>query len=133
MSDMADAKGFCLWFTGLSGAKWATRVQRLMERSLSDVTAIHATLRSSLDLLGVHSAAQQLKLAQYQAATQERLQTALALVTSVLLVPTFIAGFFGANTEVPGQGKWWGFGLMVMLMVLGAAVTWALIRPRKRE
>jgi Mg2+ and Co2+ transporter CorA len=49
----------------------------------------------------------------------------------VLLVPTFIAGFFGANTQVPGQGKWWGFGLMVVLMVLGAAGAWALIRPRK--
>jgi len=121
------------WFTGLSGAKWATRVQRLMERALSDVESIHGTLRSSLDLLGVHSAAQQLKLAQHQAAAQERLQTALALVTSVLLVPTFIAGFFGANTEVPGQGKWWGFGLMVILMVLGATVTWLLIRPRRKE
>jgi len=95
------------------------------------VTAIHATLRSSLDLLGVHSAAQQLKLAQNQAATQKRLQNALALVTSVLLVPTFIAGFFGANTEVPGQGKWWGFVLMVVLMVLGAVGTWLAIRPRR--
>jgi Mg2+ and Co2+ transporter CorA len=47
------------------------------------------------------------------------------------LVPTFIAGTFGANTEVPGQGKWWGFVVMVILMVLGAAGTWALIRPRK--
>ena len=42
-----------------------------MDRALSDVTAIHATLRASLDLLGVHSAAQQLKLAQSQAATSE--------------------------------------------------------------
>jgi hypothetical protein len=32
---------------------------------------------------------------------------------------------------VPGQGKWWGFVVMVILMVLGAAGTWALIRPRK--
>ena len=119
------------WFTGLSGVKWATRVQRLMERAMADLTAIHATLRASLDLLGVHSAAQQLRLAQAQAAQSERLQTALALVTSVLLVPTFIAGFFGANTEVPGQGKWWGFVLMVVLMVLGAIGTWVAIRPRK--
>jgi Mg2+ and Co2+ transporter CorA len=52
-------------------------------------------------------------------------------VTSVLLVPTFIAGTFGANTEIPGQGKWWGFVLMVILMVLGAVGTYALIRPRK--
>jgi hypothetical protein len=125
-SDPEDA-----WFTGLSGPKWAHRVQRLMDRALSDVESIHGTLRSSLDLLGVHSAAQQLRLAQDQARSAERLQTALALVTSVLLVPTFIAGFFGANTKVPGQGMWWGFVLMVVLMVIGATVTWRLIRPRK--
>jgi hypothetical protein len=120
------------WFTGLSSAKWAERVERLMIRALSDLESIHGTLRSSLDLLGVHATAQQLKLAQHSAAAQERLQGALALVTSVLLVPTFIAGFFGANTEVPGQGRWWGFVLMVILMVIGAAGTWLLIRPRKR-
>src|SRR4051812_32176090 len=125
-ADAADS-----WFTGLSSDKWAERVQRLMERSLRDLESIHGTLRASLDLLGVHATAQQLRLAQDQAKGQERLQTALALVTSVLLVPTFIAGTFGANTEVPGQGKWWGFGVMVILMVLGAAGTWALIRPRK--
>ncbi|MEA2471573.1 MAG: CorA-like Mg2+ transporter protein, partial [Thermoleophilaceae bacterium] len=119
------------WFTGLTSDKWAERVQRLMDRSLKDVASIHGTLRASLDLLAVHATAQQLRLAQDQAKGQERLQTALALVTSVLLVPTFIAGFFGANTEVPGQGKWWGFVLMVILMVLGATGTWLLIRLRK--
>jgi hypothetical protein len=120
------------WFTGLSSNKWAERVQRLMDRALKDLDSIHGTLRASLDLLGVHSAAQQLRLAQDQAHQSERLQGALALVTSVLLVPTFIAGFFGANTQVPGQGKWWGFLLMVVLMVIGATGTWLLIRPRRR-
>lgn len=118
------------WFTGLTGDKWALRVQRLMNRALADLEAIHGTLRASLDLLGVHATAQQLRLAQKSQAGQERLQGALALVTSVLLVPTFIAGTFGANTEIPGQGKWWGFVLMVVLMVAGAAGTWLLIRPR---
>jgi hypothetical protein len=126
-----EAEAADSWFTGLTSDKWAERVQRLVDRSLRDLAAIHGTLRASLDLLAVHATAQQLKLAQAQAQGQERLQTALALVTSVLLVPTFIAGFFGANTQVPGQGKWWGFVLMVALMVLGAIGTWAAIRPRK--
>src|SRR4051812_23120353 len=124
-ADAADS-----WFTGLSSDKWVQRVERLMDRALKDLEAIHSTLRASLDLLGVHATAQQLRLAQNQAKQQEKLQGALALVTSVLLVPTFIAGFFGANTQVPGQGEWWGFLLMVVLMVLGAVGTWALIRPR---
>ena len=127
-ADAADS-----WFTGLSSEKWPERVQKLVDRALSDVESIHSTLRSSLDLLAVHATAQQLRLAQDQAKQQEKLQGALALVTSVLLVPTFIAGTFGANTEVPGQGKWWGFVVMVVLMVLGAIGTYALIRPRKRR
>lgn len=127
-ADAADS-----WFIGLSTEKWPERVQKLIDRALSDVQSLHSTLRSSLDLLAVHATAQQLRLAQDQAKAQEKLQGALALVTSVLLVPTFIAGTFGANTEVPGQGKWWGFGVMVILMVLGALGTWALIRPRKRK
>jgi Mg2+ and Co2+ transporter CorA len=121
------------WFTGLSSSKWPERVQKLVDRALSDLDSIHSTLRSSLDLLAVHATAQQLRLAQDQAKQQEKLQGALALVTSVLLVPTFIAGTCGANTEIPGQGKWWGFVLMVILMVLGAIGTYALIRPRKRR
>src|SRR4051794_7114427 len=121
------------WFTGLSSEKWPERLEKLVDRALSDVASIHATLRSSLELLGVHATAQQLRLAQDQAKSAERLQNALALVTSILLVPTFIAGTFGANTEIPGQGKWWGFVLMVILMVLGATGTYALIRPRKKR
>jgi hypothetical protein len=123
-ADAADS-----WFTGLSSEKWAERVQKLLDRALSDLQTIHGTLRASLDLLAVHATAQQLRLAHQQAAQQERLQGALALVTSVLLVPTLIAGAFGANTQIPGQGKWWGFGLMVVLMVLGATGTYRLIRP----
>src|SRR4051812_16027492 len=128
-----EADALDSWFTGLSTEKWPERVQRLVDRALSDVDSIHSTLRSSLDLLAVHATAQQLRIAQGQAKQQEKLQSALALVTSVLLVPTFIAGTFGANTEVPGQGKWWGFVVMVVLMVIGAIGTWQLIRPRKRN
>ena len=120
------------WFAGLSSDKWARRVSELVERSLADVATTHATLRSALDLLGVHSAAQQLRLAQLQAAQSERLQQLVALVTSVLLVPTFIAGLFGSNTMIPGQQKWWGFALMIALMVVGAAIAWRVIRPRRR-
>jgi Mg2+ and Co2+ transporter CorA len=115
------------WFTGLSDDKWARRANRLVERALEDVDAIHGTLRAALDLLGVHATAQQLRLAQHQAKQAERLQGALALVTSVLLVPTFIAGLFGANTQIPGQGEWWGFLLMIVLMVGGSLLTYRLI------
>jgi hypothetical protein len=118
------------WFTGLSSDRWARRVHDLVERALSDARAIHGTHRAALDLLGVHSAAQHLHLAEEQAARSRRLQGALAVVTAVLLVPTLIAGLFGSNTQVPGQGQWWGFYLMLGLMVGGAAITYRLTRGR---
>ena len=121
------------WFTGLSSDRWVRRVHDLVTRALSDVASIHATHRAALDLLSVHSAAQHLRLAEAQAAQSRRLQAALAIVTAVLLVPTLIAGTFGANTMVPGQGKWWGFGLMLALMIAGAALTWSLARGGNRD
>jgi Mg2+ and Co2+ transporter CorA len=121
------------WFTGLSGDRWPTRVQHLVGRALSDLTALSAALRSSLDLLGVYSAAQHLRLARHQAAQTDRLQETLAVVTSVLLVPTLIASLFGSNTAIPGEGEWWGFFIMLVLIVIGATGAYLLIRPRRRS
>ena len=126
--DPADA-----WFTDLSSDRWARRVEGLVKRALSDVEMIHSTHRAALDLLGVHSAAQQLRLAEEQAARSRRLQGALAIVTAMLLVPTLIAGVFGSNTKIPGEGQWWGFWLLVALMVLGAAITWTFVGPRGKD
>ena len=121
------------WFAGLSSDRWPRRVQHLITRSLAEVDAIHTTLRAALDLLGVHSAAQQLRLAQFQARQSERLQGTVALVTSILLVPTLVVGLFGSNTRIPGQGEWWGFGLMIALMAGGAWLTWTLLRPKRHD
>jgi magnesium transporter len=53
------------------------------------------------------------------------------VVAAVLLVPTLITGFFGANTNLPGGGHWSGFVAMVTLMVLGSgAAYWLLERGR---
>jgi Mg2+ and Co2+ transporter CorA len=120
------------WFTGLTGDRWATRVDHVVGRVLSDLTALSAALRSSLDLFGVYSAAQHLSLARHQAAQSERFQETVAVVTSMLLVPTLIASLFGSNTMIPGQDEWWGFFLMLGLIGLGATTAYLLIRPRRR-
>jgi hypothetical protein len=121
------------WFLGLTDDRWANRVEFVVGRALTDLVDISAALRSSLDLLGVHSAAQHLRLARHQAEQTERLQGAVAIITSVLLVPTLIASVFGSNTKIPGEGEWSGFIVLVGLMVLGAAGAYALIRPRNRR
>jgi hypothetical protein len=121
------------WFCGLTTDRWALRIRGLVTRSIADLDALSGAIRSSLDLLGVYSAAQHLRLARQQAEQGERLQQALAIVTSVLLVPTFITSLFGSNTQIPGQGSWWGFGLMIALIVAGASGTYLAIRPRRRS
>jgi len=121
------------WFTGLTSDRWAVRVQHLVERALSDLADISGALRSSLDLLGVHSAAQHLNVARRQAAQTERLQNTVAIVTSVLLVPTLIASVFGSNTAIPGEGHWTGFIALVALMVIGATTAYLLIQARGRR
>jgi Mg2+ and Co2+ transporter CorA len=121
------------WFVDLTDDRWPSRVEHVIGRSLGDLADISAALRSSLDLLGVHSAAQHLRLARRQAEQTERLQGAVAIITSVLLVPTLIASVFGSNTKIPGQGEWAGFAALVALMVIGAAAAFLLIRPRHRR
>src|SRR4051794_1725518 len=55
------------WFTALSSDRWATRIRGLVTRTLVDLDGLKGTIRSSLDLLGVYSAAQHLRLARQQA------------------------------------------------------------------
>jgi Mg2+ and Co2+ transporter CorA len=60
------------------------------------------------------------------------LQDNLAKVTALILVPTLIVGLFGANTQLPGEDQWTGFGLMVGLMLVSAlAVYMLLVRDDK--
>ena len=55
------------WFTALTNDRWATRMRGLVTRTLADLDALSGALRSSLDLLGVYSAAQHLRIARHQA------------------------------------------------------------------
>jgi len=58
----------------------------------------------------------------------EKLQGYLSKVTGLVLVPTLVAGLFGANTRLPGGGSWMGFELMVLLMVVSAIAVYLVIR-----
>ncbi len=53
-------------------------------------------------------------------------------MTGLVLVPTLVAGVFGANTAVPGGQAWWGFEVMLLLMVVSAVVVYAAIRRREK-
>ena len=78
-------------------------------------------IRADMDLLMLQASATQQE-------QTERLQGYLSRVTGLILVPTFVAGLFGANTRLPGGGSWMGFDLMVVLMVVSSIAVYLIMR-----
>ena len=78
-------------------------------------------IRADINLLMLQSSATQQE-------STERLQGYLGKVTGLVLVPTLVAGLFGANTQLPGGGNWFGFELMLVLMIVSAVAVYLAIR-----
>ena len=123
----ARGKARTYWFADVSDESEAERIDDRIDRALRAVGELSDRLRSALDLV-------QLQLAQVQGRKTERLQQKFELVAAVLLVPTLVAGAYGANTDFPGLGAEWGTFAMLALMVLGGLGTFLLLRRlRERE
>lgn len=71
---------------------------------------------------------QQFVLTQKQASDTARFQRMIALVGAAILVPALIAGIFGANVRVPGEGSSAGFWAMLLFMLAGALGSYAIFR-----
>ncbi len=117
------------WFQTRTAGTSAQAVDNLVDRSLRDLRELSDSLRACFDLLASTGASRHLELAkeQQQATAREQRQTAnfqdiLSMGAAILLVPTLIAGIFGANTELPGKETWGGFVLLVVCMVSGASL-----------
>jgi Mg2+ and Co2+ transporter CorA len=82
---------------------------------------LSADIQANMDLLMLQSTATQQE-------ASEKVQNSMGLITGLVLVPTFIAGLFGANTRLPGGGTWGGFDLMMLLMIFSAVVVFFFIR-----
>lgn len=123
----ARGKARDYWFADVTDDGEAERIDDRIDRALRVVTELSDRLRSALDLV-------QLQLAQTQGKKTERFQGKVELVASVLLVPTLVAGAYGANTEFPGLGEKWGTTMMLILMVAGGAGMFFGLRiARRRE
>lgn len=59
---------------------------------------------------------------------EQRLARAIALLASVLLIPTLVASVFGANVELPRERTRWGTYLMFATMIGLGALSFALLR-----
>lgn len=92
------------------------RVDDRVDKALDNLRGLADALRASFQLLHV-------ELNEEQRDHAERLQRRVELIATALLVPTLVVGFYGANTWVPGEGRHWGFWVMVgalVMLTLGA-------------
>ncbi len=123
----ARGKARTYWFADVTDDREAERIDDRIDRALRVVAELSDRLRSALDLV-------QLQLAQVQGRKTERLQQKVEIIAAVLLVPTLVAGAYGANTDFPGLGQEWGTLTMFALMIAGGLGTFALLRwIRARE
>jgi CorA-like Mg2+ transporter protein len=92
-----------------------------IDKALAELAKLSGTLRQSFNLLHLEQAEEQRR-------RSERVQRRNELLAAGFLVPTLVVGFYGANTWVPGEGRHWGFWVMVavlaVLSVLVVAVFW---------
>ena len=82
-----------------------------IDKALAALARLSDTLRQSFGLLHLEQAEEQRR---HNEQTQHRVE----LIAAAFLVPTLIVGFYGANTWVPGQGRHWGFWVMVGVLLV---------------
>jgi hypothetical protein len=98
-----------------------------VDKALAGLAKLSETMRQSFSLL-------HLEQTEEQRHQSEQVQHRIELAAAAFLVPTLIVGFYGANTWVPGQGKHWGFWVMVAaLVLLSAATLLAVFRMQQRS
>jgi hypothetical protein len=132
------------WFPRLSQPQDAERMDDVLDRALKGLARLFGNIRADIDLLIMNGIASQARssaeqarslartadLAQQSRDASQRLQHQLEKVAALLLVPTLIAGVFGANTALPGEGTWAGFWVMLTLMLVSGVALYAFLRLR---
>ena len=104
------------------------RLAQALDSSVNQFDELLKTIRADMDLLMLRTLGTQQEASERQQASNEDLQAKVAKVTALVLVPTLIAGVFGANTRLPGGNSWLGFELMLLLMVASAVVVYLTMR-----
>jgi CorA-like Mg2+ transporter protein len=101
-------------------------VDERIDKALEGTGRLSETLRQSFGLLHLEQSEEQRKRGEQVQRRNERLAAAF-------LIPTFVVGLYGANTWVPGQGRHWGFWVMlVVLIVFSMLVVWKIARDHER-
>ncbi|MGN6276481.1 MAG: CorA family divalent cation transporter [Solirubrobacterales bacterium] len=110
----------------VSNHEAAIEVDDRIDKALAALGRLSDKLRQSFGLL-------HLEQSEEQRQQSERTQHRVELIAAIFLLPTFIVGFYGANTWVPGQGRHWGFYVMVAaLVVMGSLAVGYVLRTHRR-
>lgn len=98
-----------------------------IDDTLKQLHNLAGSMRASFSVLHV-------QIAEETRTRKERTQHRVELIAAIFLVPTLVVGFYGANTWVPGQGRHWGFWVMLaVLLLLTAAAVATVLRWRHQE
>jgi len=106
----------------------SAEIEETADQASAEVRRLRERLRGGLALVSAVATSEALRIAQETQSSNESFQRTVGIVGAVILGPSFVAGLFGANTAIPGEGAWWGFGLMAGLMVLSVVVLLAVLR-----
>jgi hypothetical protein len=112
------------WFADCATPDRSESIDGMLDRGLDDLGRLMERVRSAFDLV-------QIELSTIQQQAAEGLQRRLELITAVLLVPTLIAGIFGANTSLPGRERWAGFWIMVAAMIVWGILAYVYLRRQR--
>lgn len=105
-------------------------IRAAAEDAMSAVRSLRERVRTGLALVSAVSTSQALEVAQETQKSNERFQRIVGVLGAAILGPTLVAELFGANTAIPGKDAWWGFAIMIALMILSAVALLAVLRWR---
>jgi Mg2+ and Co2+ transporter CorA len=110
-----------------------TAVQDLRQNLRASLDMMASTLASKQLVISYHHeqrAREQVRLAEEQRERNESFARAATLVATLILLPTLVATFYGANVGLPFRNRTLGTAVLLTTMILAGLLGWLLIRFR---
>jgi len=109
------------------GADPEGEIVRNFGTAIDGLDRVRSEARALIDMIASTVAGEQLQLARSEAKSTASLTRGASILASTLLVPTLVAGLFGANVVLPRSESVWGTWLMLSVIVAAGSGTYALL------
>ena len=116
------------WFDQVSLEHQEQHLDEMVDGTLRALDQVGDRIRGAFDLLN-------LQLSQAQDRRTKKLQDLISKITGFIVVPALVAGFFGANTWLPGGNSTHAhisFFIMVAAMAIGIFITWQVLKRHEQ-